>query len=685
MKTATSRLLLFSATVLLSASSCNRVAPPTPLDPIPDANQLAWQQKETYAFIHFGLNTFNDMEWGYGNSPSELFNPSSLDCEQWAATLKAAGMTGVMLTAKHHDGFCLWPSAYTEYSVKNSPWRDGKGDLVRELSDACRKYGLEFGIYLSPWDRNHAEYGREAYVEYFHNQMRELLTNYGELFEYWFDGANGGDGWYGGANERRAIDAKTYYGYERARSTINELQPRAVIFGGTCADIRWIGNEEGYAGQTNWSMIKGAGDEHHNDFTQGEEQGDTWLPGECDVSIRPGWFWHERENHQLHSLSHLVDIYYHSVGRNANLILNFPIDRTGRIPVSDSVRIMEWRRVLDADFAQELLSEASTEADNVRGDARRYAASRTTDNDPETYWATDDVVTSATLTFRFDTPQRINRLLLQEYIPLGQRVKNFSIEWLDGDKWVAVETDEKLTTIGYKRIIRFTGVETSALRVRFTEARGSLCISRAAAYDAPVLLEEPTIRRNGSGLVTISAPDRNAEVYFTTDGATPDSLSARYDTPFTLAAKGTVKALVRDPESGLTSAVAVRGFDIPCGDFRVANLPEAAAMFDGDPSTSAYLPAATCSFSADTNAERTIRGFRYLPDQSRWGSGVVTRYRFLVDGRTVAEGEFSNIVNNPIEQTIEFTPTRGRRFSFEATAIATGERPSVAEFSLLTE
>lgn len=677
---------LLSAFLLFSAA-CSRVEAPAPVLPIPSADQLAWQQMETYAFVHYGLNTFNDMEWGYGDTPASTFDPADLDCDQWVRTLGAAGMKGIMLTAKHHDGFCLWPSAYTEYSVKNSPWRNGKGDLVRELSEACRRHGLKFGIYLSPWDRNHSEYGRAEYADYFHAQMRELLTGYGPLFEYWFDGANGGDGWYGGANEKRSIDAGTYYGYERARRTIGELQPGAVIFGGTCADIRWIGNEEGRAGQTNWSMVKGRGDERLNDFTCGEPDGDTWLPGECDVSIRPGWFYHPREDHQLKSLSRLIDIYYESVGRNANLLLNFPVNRAGRIDPADSVRIMEWRRTLDAEFAHDLLADAEAGADNVRGGARRFSAAKAVDDNPDTYWATDDGVTAATLFLRFPQPRHVNRVLLQEYIPLGQRVECFVVEWLDGGTWRPVETSEETTTIGYKRIIRFAGITTPALRVRVERARGPLCISNVEAYDAPVLLEEPRIVRNGAGEVTLAAGDKQAEIRYTLDGTEPGPASAVYTQPFPVTDRGLVKALVRDPETGRMSAVAARSFDIPCGKFHVRELPaeEAARLFDGDLSTTVYLPAGLRGFSANTGAERTFRGFTYTPDQSRWASGVVTRYRVSVDGRTAAEGEFSNIVNNPVEQVVEFPPQRGRIVRFEALALATGDRPGIAEFSVLTK
>lgn len=348
---------------------------------------------------------------------------------------------------------------------------------------------------------------------------------------------------------------------------------------------------------------------------------------------------------------------------------------------------MEWRRALDAEFAHDLFAEAQATADNVRGGARRFSAAKAVDGRADTYWATDDGVTAATLSLRFEQPRRVNRILLQEYIPLGQRVGRFAVEWLDGDTWRPVETAEEMTTIGYKRIIRFAGVTTPALRVRFGQARGPLCISNVEAYDAPVLLEEPRIVRNGAGEVTLAAGDTQAEIRYTLDGTEPGPSSELYAKPFPMTGRGVVKALVRDPEDRRTSAVASRGFDIPCGAFRVKELPdeEAVGLFDGDVSTVVYLPAGVAGFSADTGEERTFRGFAYTPDQSRWASGVVTRYRVSVDGRTAAEGEFSNIVNNPVEQVVEFEPLRGRTVRFEALSLAAGDRPGIAEFSVLTE
>ena len=265
------------------------------------------------------MNTFTDMEWGTGGESPELFNPTELDCRQWAKVCKDAGMKGIILTAKHHDGFCLWPSAYTEHSVKNSPWKDGEGDVVQELADACREYGLKLGLYLSPWDRNHADYGTDLYITYFRNQLRELMTNYGEVFEVWFDGANGGTGYYGGANEERRVDRETYYDWPNTRQIVRDLQPEAVMFSDAGPGVRWVGNESGWAGETNWSILRRdefyPGSPNYRDLTSGHEDGTHWLPAEVDVSIRPGWYYHQSEDHKVKSVKQLVDIYYHSIGR----------------------------------------------------------------------------------------------------------------------------------------------------------------------------------------------------------------------------------------------------------------------------------------------------------------------------------------------------------------------------------
>lgn len=680
-----SKLILLAVGVVL-CHACRKTPEPAPVLPVPTQNQIEWQKMENYAFVHFGLNTFNDLEWGYGNTPASTFNPTDLDCEQWVRIIKAAGLKGVMLTAKHHDGFCLWPSRYTEYSVKNSPWKNGQGDMVKELSDACKKHGLKFGIYLSPWDRNHAEYGRPEYVTYFHNQMKELLTNYGELFEYWFDGANGGDGWYGGADERRNIDARTYYRYEDARKTINELQPRAVIFGGTCADIRWIGNEQGWAGETNWSMYD---EEKGGKLTEGMPDGEKWEPGECDVSIRPGWFYHAREDHQVRSLSHLVDLYYRSVGHNANFLLNFPVALNGKIHPTDSARAIEWRKTIDAELRTNLLAKAKAEADNYRGNSSRFAPQNTTDGNWDTYWATDDSIHQGTITLTFPQKQAVNRLMIQEYIPLGQRIVSFHVEYLSDGEWHPVETAEKMTTVGYKRILRFNTVEAEQLRIRFEKARGPLCINNIEAFLAPVLLEEPQISRNGRNEILLKAGDRESAIYYTTDGSEPTPESSLYNPsqPFTLARKGVIKAISYDTKTGRQSPVSIKYLDIPATEFTVKNpdQPSAKAMFDGNGYSAFYLPAdARQEIEIDLGKKYGLKGFTYTPDQSRWGGGVITHYEFYVDNRLVASGEFSNIKNNPIEQTVAFEPVQGRTVRLVAKNIVNGKRAGIAEFSVLT-
>ena len=455
---------------------------PEPSFPIPTAQQLEWQQLETYAFIHFGLNTFNDMEWGYGNSHSYTFNPTSIDCEQWVLTLKAAGMKGVIFTAKHHDGFCLWPTETTDYSIKNTYYKDGQGDLVRELSEACRKHDLKFGIYVSPWDRHQSEYGYQGYVDIYHKQIEELTSNYGELFEFWFDGANGGTGWYGGADEMRSIVAEKYYNYEKAREIVWSHSPNAAIFGGTVPTLRWVGNEKGFAEPTQWCMYKtdfqSLNDEKR--LVRGFKDGDAWLPAEVDVSIRPGWFYHESEDAQVRNVEQLMDLYFNSVGHNANLLLNFPVNQEGRIPFIDSANAVNWYQKLQKDFSNNLLKGCKVTASNTR--SRRFDPKYVTDEDYTTYWATEDGVTRAELIFDFPQATAFNRLLLQEYIPLGQNVEAFYLDYYFNGKWLPIEINEPTSTIGYKRLLRFQTVKADKLRIRFKVFKGTLCINRVGAF-----------------------------------------------------------------------------------------------------------------------------------------------------------------------------------------------------------
>lgn len=278
-------VIIFSFTLFFQGLA--QVKAPAAYGPVPSKNQLHWQEMEYYAFVHFSVNTYTDMAWGNGNEDPRIFNPTKLDCRQWARICKQAGMKGIIITAKHHSGFCLWPSKYTEYSVKNSPWKNGKGDIVREMADACKEYGLKLGIYLSPWDRNSADYGNPAYITYFRNQLRELFTNYGDIFEIWFDGANGGSGYYGGANETRKIDRTTYYDWANTYKLVRELQPNIVIWndGGDRADLRWVGTEGGYVGETNRSLLDSTGEVTDNMLRNGLEDGNAWVPGEVNTSI----------------------------------------------------------------------------------------------------------------------------------------------------------------------------------------------------------------------------------------------------------------------------------------------------------------------------------------------------------------------------------------------------------------
>ena len=460
------------------------VAAPAPLLPVPTGEQLAWHEMEMNAFIHFTTNTFSDLEWGNGDEPESLFNPSGVDAMQWATTLKKAGFKGIILTAKHHDGFCLWPSRYTEHSVKNSPWKGGKGDVVKELSEACHKTGMKFGVYLSPWDRNRADYGQPSYITYYRNQLNELFTRYGPVFEMWFDGANGGTGYYGGARESRKINGATYYDWPATLAGIRKLQPPVLFFSDAGPSLRWCGNENGTAGLTNWNLISNdtlyAGKPNiERLLNTGSSDGTKWIPAEVDVSIRKGWFYHAREDSLVKTPQRLFDIYLTTVGRGSTLLLNVPPDRQGLFHEQDVAALTGFRKLLDQEFKTNLAARAKASASSFRGNDAAYAAGKLTDGNPMSYWATDDNLTTGGVEVDLGKEQTVKYVLLQEFIRLGQRVQSFSVDAWSGSGWKPVASG---TTIGYKRILKLEPVQASKIRLTIREAKACPILSNLEVY-----------------------------------------------------------------------------------------------------------------------------------------------------------------------------------------------------------
>jgi len=458
------------------------IAPPAPYGPTPTSRQLFWhRERPLYGFLHFTVNTFTGREWGFGDESPELFNPTDFDADQIAAAFVAGGLETLILTCKHHDGFCLWPSPLTRHSVAASPWREGKGDMVREISDACHRHGLRFGVYLSPWDRNHAEYARPEYITYYRAQLRELLTQYGSISEVWFDGANGGDGHYGGAKEARRIDAATYYDWPTTWGLVRELQPEAVIFSDVGPDVRWVGNEEGIAGEPCWATIDVTGLAPGKAESEYLNRGDrdapnrVWLPPECDVSIRPGWFYHPEEDDKVKNGEKLVDLYFKSVGRGGAFLLNLPPDQRGRIPDTDVAAVTDMRRRLDHLFANPITASGSgltVTASQTRGGQTDFTPDCVLDGNPDTYWATNDGVTTAEITVRLPEPRPISVIRLREHLPLGQRIHAFAVDIAsgEGDEWQETFRGE---SVGGCRLIQPGGSDSivaDRIRLRILEA-----------------------------------------------------------------------------------------------------------------------------------------------------------------------------------------------------------------------
>ncbi len=507
MKMMTLILLSLLAAALVSSVSAETPPPPA-YGPVPSPVQLAWQQRELIAFVHFNMNTFTGAEWGQGHEDPKLFAPTQMDCSQWISALKAGGFQQAILTAKHHDGFCLWPSANTEHSVKSSPWKNGKGDVVREFTDACRAQGVLPGIYLSPWDRTSPLYGQgDAYNAYYRDQLTELLTHYGDMAEVWMDGANGE-----GPNGK-----KQTYDWEGIDAVIRRHAPNAVIFGNnssnTANDVRWVGNESGIAPTTLWNW----GGDGANRY---------WFPTETDVSIRPGWYYHADQDGSVKSLETLLKIYYDSVGHGTVLLLNVPPDRRGLFADPDVARLKEFGAAIKSIFAHDLAAGKPVTATGTRGGSARFAAANTVAGKPGAYWAADDGVTTASLEVNLGAPTAFNNVMLQEYIPLGQRISAFTVDAYSQGTWQKIAYG---TTVGYKRLLWFPTVTAEKVRVNITGAQACPTISRIGIFHGPY---EATLKPVSvlSGKPATASDVHGNQTEFGPDKAVDDDMSTRWAT-----------------------------------------------------------------------------------------------------------------------------------------------------------
>lgn len=640
---------------------------------VPTPQQKAWQELEMTAFLHFTVNTFTDLEWGHGDESPSIFNPTELSAEQWVKALKDAGFKMAILTAKHHDGFCLWPTKTTTHSVASAPWRNGKGDVVRMLKDACDKYGLKFGVYLSPWDRNAPVYGNSpAYDKMFMEQLTELLTNYGKVDEVWFDGANGE-----GPNGKKQV-----YNWNAYYDLIYKLQPNAVV-AVSGEDVRWVGNEDGDGRETEWSVspfapgarpsmaaINNSLGINAMDQSLGSREllskanSVFWYPSEVDVSIRPGWFYHKSEDNRVKTLSQLVNIYYKSVGRNSVLLLNIPPDTRGLIHENDVARLKEFGQYLRTTFATNLMDKA-----------RSKEAKAAIDKNSATDWSPKSL--PATAEFTFAKPVVANVFQIQENITKGQRVEEFKVEAFDGKKWVAIGS---ATTVGYKRLLQFPTMSLTKLRVTITKARALPNIANVSLFAAPEILAIPSIQRDKEGNVFLRSESPTATIRYTTDGSEPNGSSPIFREPFNLAKGGIVKARTYINNGKNASEVVSESFDIAPAKWKILSADKSATSFtadlaiDGRSGTMWHTPWSgdikghPYAIAIDLGEELNLKGFTYTPRSDGNKSGTITKFEFYtsMDGNTWVKArcnsEFANITNNTVKQFIQFEEPAKAKF-----------------------
>ncbi|SDH13966.1 alpha-L-fucosidase [Pedobacter terrae] len=475
-------LILF----LLLSTAIFAQTPPQPYGALPSKRQLAWHDVEVYGIMHFTPTTFENKEWGFGDADPKIFNPTDFNADQIIKAAKAGGLKGIVLVAKHHDGFALWPTNTTTYNISKSPFRGGKGNLVKEVEQAVRKNGLKFGVYCSPWDRNNPLYGTDKYLAIYQAQLKELYSNFGELFMSWHDGANGGDGYYGGAKEKRSIDNTTYYDWKNTWAITRKMQPMANIFSDIGLDIRWVGNEDGHAAQTSWATftpmapdgksVAVPGQANYPQSPEGIRNGKFWMPAECDVPLRKGWFYHP--NDKPKGPEELFDLYLKSVGRGAGLDLGLAPDTRGQLHDDDVTALKTFGDMVKHTFEHNLAKNASVKASNSRG--KKYDVAMLLDGKRESYWATQDDMHQASLELDLKTAKTFDIISLQEYIPLGQRIEAYTIEIFENNAWKKVYDG---TSIGAKRLIKLdTPVTTNKIKINITRSPVCITLSEIGLY-----------------------------------------------------------------------------------------------------------------------------------------------------------------------------------------------------------
>lgn len=620
--------------------------PPKPHGALPSQRQLKWHELEQYGFCHFTINTFTDKEWGYGDEDPRLFNPTDFNADLIVRSAKAAGLKGLILTCKHHDGFCLWPTKTTKHNISASSWKDGKGDIVREFSDSCRENGLKFGVYLSPWDRNSKHYGTPTYIKQQRAQLTELLTNYGDIFEIWFDGANGGDGFYGGAREARSIDRHTYYGWKDTWKLCNRLQPSAVIMCDIGPDLRWIGNEHGAASIPCYSTYtaKGLngnppciGKSDRRVGPIGTKNGKAWVPGECDVSIRAGWFYHKNQNSTIKTPKRLYELYFASVGRGASLLLNLAPDKRGQLHSNDLYSLTAYGKAIEQLFSKNLAQEAKASASITRREEQidNFSPDNALDGNRYTYWATPDNTRKASLTLELKGKQTFDVIRLREPIQLGQRIDAFNIEVRINGKWIPWIT--KGRTIGAHTLLRSKKpITADAIRVNITEASACPLLSEVSLWvqpsnipnQFPVQIKENEISR----------------------------------------LNWKVSAKMNSSDHPATHAIDGNPITFWCshnGTARKHDVPQTILI--------------------DFSEIEKLKSIEVTPRQDGSSHAVVDKYEFSLslDGKTwspVINGVFANIRNSPVARLIELPEiTTARYLRFTATSVLEKNNVTIAE------